>query len=122
MKYQPLLWTSWDMSGLGDVPVWLSHHSITSALIGCMGVTTDESGRVEVFIDVSRERWQQLETAFHEFFHCCVWGKKSLKLHYKTEERLAQEVGVSAWRNFKMPRRPHGYTILERYAKAKDDE
>lgn len=115
-KPKPLLWCVFDIHGYG-VPVYLSHHSITPDLIGSIGVTTvlsHPNRLLEIYIDASTARDTQDRTLAHEFFHACLWGKKAL--HWRTEERIAEEFATAGWRNIKIPRRPKGAKALEKYA------
>jgi len=75
-----------------------------------------------VLIDAAQPRERQNWVYAHEFVHCCLWGKKSLKLHHRTEERLADEIGTTGWRCLRIPRRPKGAVALEEYARKYEEK
>ena len=119
--FDPLFWCFMPI-GPG-VPVYLSHHTITPELVGCYAITIEhpEIGLV-IYIDAAQPRERQNRVYTHEFVHCCLWGKKSLKLHHKKEEQIADEIGTTGWRCLRIPRRPKGAIALESYARGYEEK
>ena len=106
----------------GKVPVFLSHHSLEDSKLTPIehGCTIEGPNGLEVYIDASMPRDRQNRVVGHEFVHVCLWGKKSLELHHKKEEQLADVIGTTGWRYMQIPRRPKGAKALEVYARKYD--
>jgi hypothetical protein len=104
------------------VKIWLSCASLTEDLRDCLGVTTESATRtLDIFISAAEPREVQDETLEHEFIHAKLWGKKSLRLHWKKEESLACEL-ANAGKPYAWPRRPKGAKALEAYARKTGDQ